>query len=120
MFSWIFSKKQNRSPPKYGTQMWAVRSDYLMQLSANMPKIPACDIDMYLMWRAPGNNITALSTSIAGQDRHWSDCNVHGHFMEKYEVKPQAIVDLTCTRLEPEKRQLEWQKYTQREPQIFE
>ena len=91
-----------------------------MQLSANMPKIPACDIDMYLMWRAPGNNITALSTSIAGQDRHWSDCNVHGHFMEKYEVKPQAIVDLTCTRLEPEKRQLEWQKYTQREPQIFE
>ena len=118
-FLGFFSKKQNRAPPRYGTQMWAVRSDYLMELSADMQKQPASDIDMYFMWHAPGNNIAAASTSIAGQTGHWSDCNTKGQYLEGWEVAPQAIAELTCVKLEADMREKQWLDYMKREPDLF-
>ena len=118
-FLGFFSEEQHQAPPKEGTQMWAVRSDYLMELSADMQKTPASDLDMYFMWHAPGNNIAAASTSIAGQIAHWSDCNTKGKYFEEWPVVPQTMADLTCVKLEADMREARWLEYVEREQDLF-
>ena len=107
-------EQPHKAPPRCGTQMWAVRSDYLMTLAADMRKTKSCDLDMYLMFKWPGE-VAALSASIAGQGSHQSDCNPEGRFFNQWLVPPQAIGDLTTVTLEPSFRDREWQAYVERD-----
>jgi len=115
-FLGYFSKKNNKAPPAYGTQMWAVRAEYCMELVNDMKETKPNDTDMYFMRKAPGSNTAAAPAPIAGQQGHQPDCNTHGKYADERTVRPQAVCDLTKVTPEPTLRETEWTRYVQREP----
>ena len=111
------NKTRHKGPPFYGTQMWAVRQDYLKILHEDMKwRQVRSDIDMYLMFKAPvQRKICYSSTSLAGQGGHVSDCNVAGAHKATWTVPMVNIHDVEELPLQPVCRESMWKGYVGRE-----
>ncbi|CAE7285930.1 unnamed protein product [Symbiodinium microadriaticum] len=111
------NKTRHKGPPFYGTQMWAVRQDYLKILHEDMKwRQVRSDIDMYLMFKVPvQRKICYSSTSLAGQGGHVSDCNVAGAHKATWTVPMVNIHDVEELPLQPVCREPMWKGYVGRE-----